>query len=355
MAEDLVAAAFADDSRSRIKRLFEFLRALDERRNPIAMAIGDHRWALWLNDLPAHETVRFARGGIAEPGSDRVWFLRVARPRLTTAPKPPEILAHWLQPQWETWGGAAIHLEQRRFAASDGSQSNEYFQDDAQRQSQFEAYSSLHQEWQNTERPARVAYELFEKLYGVWGDLRREGEACELMLGNATLNVRTSMGDVYHPLILARVQLEFDSSVPEFRLVDAGHPPELYQPVFRRLANVSGTIQNDIRNSFEREPLHPAGEVDALLQWSRRTVQWLHSSGEALSQIPGSTQEVPHRRVPAPVHPVPRPRVRSRPRCHFARLGRSRRCAASIERDLPHRSRTLKRRRHTGQKLSRAF
>lgn len=99
--------------------------------------------------------------------------------------------------------------------------------------------------------------------------------------------------EIHHPLIVARVQLTFDPSAPEFRVIDTGDPPELYHALFRRMINVPGSVQNEIRQSFERDPVHPMGEQFALLEWCKRVAQWLDSKGEALDRIPGEMLVIP--------------------------------------------------------------
>jgi hypothetical protein len=82
--------------------------------------------------------------------------------------------------------------------------------------------------WAEEERPARSAMKIFEKFYELYGDIGRESERIELMLGNGCLRWLISEGIINHPILLQRVELEFDLNVPEFRVVDSDGPPEFY-------------------------------------------------------------------------------------------------------------------------------
>jgi len=63
---------------------------------------------------------------------------------------------------------------------------------------------------------------------------RCEAERVELVLGDGILSWRRADGGIYHPILLQRLQLQFDASVPEFTLSEADHPVELYSALFHR-------------------------------------------------------------------------------------------------------------------------
>jgi len=44
----------------------------------------------------------------------------------------------------------------------------------------------------------------------------------------AFLSWRRDEGSIYHPILLQRLQLQFNAAVPEFALSEADHPVELY-------------------------------------------------------------------------------------------------------------------------------
>jgi very-short-patch-repair endonuclease len=293
MPDTVGGFSVADEPRARTKRLFEFLRALDERRHPSPTQLTDHRWRISLDDLPAHQTVKLLRGGEIDREADRVCFFRIARPKLTPPPAPPENLKDWLQPGLENWGGAVRPIEQKTSLDAEGSEHIELFGDDPERTLSLQEYAHLYDEWAERERPVRAANELFETVYALWGDLRREGEAYELLLANCTLSVKTDERQIKHPLVFSRVQLDFDASIPEFQVIDTGHPPELYHQLFRRISDLSPTVQNDIREAFDREPVHPLADQNSLLMWARRTAQWLHQNGEAVLGLPEDGNNTP--------------------------------------------------------------
>jgi hypothetical protein len=74
---------------------------------------------------------------------------------------------------------------------------------------------------------------IFESLYALYGRIDREAERVELVLGDGILSWRRADGGIYHPILLQRLQLQFDASVPEFTLSEADQPVELYSALFQ--------------------------------------------------------------------------------------------------------------------------
>src|SRR2546430_1141897 len=110
--------------------------------------------------------------------------------------------------------------------------------------------------------------ELFEKLYEIRGQIEREGEKLELVLGDGILSWERGEGSVFHPILLQRLQLEFDPTVPEFSIVEADSPVELYSALFQSMPDVAGRALAKARQELEHGRYHPlaGGETSGFLR-----------------------------------------------------------------------------------------
>src|SRR5882762_11595747 len=119
--------------RDRLLRVFRYLEALNEHRNPVKRRIGEQLWTLWLKDLPGHPSIRkgsFPNAEVSalvigddEPPAERQdsdFILKIARPRLTNPPTPPALIEPWLEPGWENPFKGVSTLESRNEASTDG-------------------------------------------------------------------------------------------------------------------------------------------------------------------------------------------------------------------------------------------
>ena len=92
-------------AKQRIQRVFEYLKAFNEHRNPSVRQVREQPWSMWLEDLASHPTIEFPqrtlRASTEDDPSSTEFVLRVRRPRLTTAPPPPDEIKEWLRACYE--------------------------------------------------------------------------------------------------------------------------------------------------------------------------------------------------------------------------------------------------------------
>ena len=130
---------------------------------------------------------------------------------------------------------------------------------DAEVQTMFRQWHKRRDEWAKEERLAREVMKTFEMLYEVHGRLEREAERVELVLGDGILHWNRGEGNIHHPILLQRLQLQFDPAIPEFTVTETEHPVELYSALFQALSDVDGRAMGRCREELELEGYHPLG------------------------------------------------------------------------------------------------
>ena len=278
-------------ARDKLTRVFRYLEALNQHRNPAKRQIREQPWSFWLRDLPEHSSIR---RGTAKSNSSKTkngnsqsaeessnYVLKVQRPRLTRAPEPPEEIAAWLEDGWDD-PSHAFNVKQALEDSENRAQKTIVkFADDPARTARMERWNFLRNEWVKTEKPARAAMNLFESFYALHGRIDREAERVDLVLGDGILSWRRADRGIYHPILLQRMQLQFDASVPEFTLSEADHPVELYSALFQSMGDVDGRAIGRCREELEVGGFHPLinGSTSGFL---KRLVVQLSPRGEFL-------------------------------------------------------------------------
>src|SRR5262249_30683141 len=280
-------------SREKLTRVFRYLEALNQHRNPAKRRIHEQPWSLWLRDLPEHSSIQRGEAKVssskAKSGTQTseangaTYVLKVQRPKLTRGPEPPEGIADWLQDGWDDPARAVGYAETLEEPENGALPNVLKFADDPVRVQSFERWKLQRDEWAKTEKPARAAMKIFEALYSLYGRIEREGERVELILGDGILSWHREEGGVFHPILLQRLQLQFDASVPEFTLSEADHPVELYSALFQSMNDVDGRAIGRCREELEEGGFHPLlnGSTSAFLK--RLAVQ-LSPRGEFLEE-----------------------------------------------------------------------
>src|ERR1700730_12319544 len=119
--------------RDRLLRVFRYLEALNEHRNPVKRHIDEQLWTLWLKELPNHSSIRTGSSlavevptpvdsheGLPTERRDSDYILKISRARLTNPPTPPALIEPWLDVGWEKPFKEVAPLESRNEVASGG-------------------------------------------------------------------------------------------------------------------------------------------------------------------------------------------------------------------------------------------
>ena len=90
-------------ARDKLTRVFRYLEALNQHRNPAKRQIREQPWSLWLHGLPNHPTIKRGAAKVSASKSKGAkenqasendmageFLLKVQRPILTRPPEPPE-------------------------------------------------------------------------------------------------------------------------------------------------------------------------------------------------------------------------------------------------------------------------
>jgi very-short-patch-repair endonuclease len=287
----------AEVGRKRISQVFRYLEALNQLRNPVVRQVSEQPWHFWLRNLPDHPAIR--RGDFStssqtpaepvvpadakEPTSDDDYVLRVRRPITRPAPPPPEEISGWLHSGWADIDGQVEVFPSRNETDDEGETVVVPFEDDPARPALLASWKEKRAQWVINERPARDALKVFEKLYELKGRIEREGERVELVLGDGILKWNRSDGGIHHPVLLQRLQIEFDPVVPQFFLRETDHPVELYSALFRAVSDVDFRAISRCRDELEKTSYHPLGGHDTS-GFLRSFVAQLSARGEFVEE-----------------------------------------------------------------------
>ncbi len=269
-------------AKNRLVQTFQFLKELNELRNPVARDLSGAE-VLWLDSWPLHPCVQVWRGDRLEDGTDDAVvtemepLIRIQRARLTPCPKPPEILDGWLKPGWQSVGEEAKVLESRNFQGKGKQTITVAFGEDQERVAAMNAWTTTRTKWADAERPAVAARQLFERIHALWTMMQREGDRVELVLADGMLSVKEH--SIEHPVLMQRVNLEFDPSVPEFRFNTGTEKVELHRALLRLVPSVEGQMIAHFDKDLGEQPVEPLGG-ESVEGFFRRLVQGLFNDGE---------------------------------------------------------------------------
>ena len=251
-------------AKERIGRVFKYIRALHARRTSPILDFHQHPWYLLLEDLVPHPAIKCQKPGSTSKisGDDQFGFeLSVGRPVETLCPPPPPAIRDWLVTGWELIDSDPLPLESRNFTNIKDQVKTERFDKDGNRILALESWLEERREWIKGELPTRGVISIFSRLFDLYGRMGREAEKYQLWLADGHLQWKFGSNVVRHPLVLQKVEIQFDPKIPEFRIVESSEPPELHAAILR-YCDLEGRRIHEIAQSLRESPCHPLGEVE---------------------------------------------------------------------------------------------
>src|SRR6059036_2141139 len=272
--------------RDKIKRIFRFLQELHQVKSPPIIDMGLYEWKLSYGAVPQYPSVQ--RGEL-----DSGFIIKVARPRESHCPKPSVAIEKWLKPDWEQFGVEPEIHARRKTTSVAGEETDELFEESRERVEAFEKWYEQKREWQKAEKQLRDSLNVFLDLFDLYGKFERESEKLQLFVADGILRIKKP-DDVLiqHPILLQRVELVFNPSVPEFLIKESPESPELYTPLLR-YAGIDGKAIQQLREQIDKQSLHPL-DPDAAGEFFKTFVHKFWPDGlygDSLAQI--QSDEVP--------------------------------------------------------------
>ena len=279
----------------RLTHVFEFIRELARKRQPVARTLSDYSQKPrpeFLDEWPRHPFVWVYAGdsldidddhaetGVAEPEP----IARVRRPRLTRCPKPPRVLRDWLLSGWDDPTQNAQFIPSKNLSGLIGDPITIQFSDDEERFSHWQEWTARRDRWAEAELPAVLTRRLYERIHSLWTLMRREGDRMELVVADGILHLSMPGGasgemPIEHPVLLQRIRIQFEPAAPEFQFWPDSDHAELHRPLLSLVPGLDSKTIADFAAELEAESVTSFGG-QRTKGFLRRLVQGLFVDGE---------------------------------------------------------------------------
>lgn len=245
-----------EDYKSKLVQVFNYAKALNEVKNPIISDIENQRWSLWFKDLPNHNSVDYidVNNQNSSEENRKDYLLRVKRPLITECPAPPEELRTYINGNWRD---VDKKVELITEVELENGEHTETVEISDEIKSLFMSWNEERNRWLLIEKPARAAMNVFQQLYKLYSEIEKESETIELVVGDGILKWVLQNGkNINHPVLIQSVELQFDSQIPEFKIVTGNKESELYSAPWRNIDDVNSTAMSQCIEAMDKN--HPS-------------------------------------------------------------------------------------------------
>lgn len=269
--------------RERALRLFDFLKAIRTlREQPVRdlNRYSDQKW--WQDDLP------LAPGCALRQEDDETGaWLTVRQQQVPVPPHPPDGLHQWADgPLDDPEAEPGL-----RTGAEPGAT-------EAERQRRWQAW--LEEEWRPWATTALLPHRVqrfYRTLFLLRQRLQREGDTLEFVWGHGMLSWQVGEERIYHPLLLTRLDIDFDPARAIIRLVPGAGPTIMEVEPLDGLDVAGLGAVTSLAAELTTEPVDP-WDLSACTRLYRETAHSLSPSGAVLggerAPAPGEHPTVTH-------------------------------------------------------------
>jgi very-short-patch-repair endonuclease/cellulose biosynthesis protein BcsQ len=257
------------DRKEKLVKLFTYLKELNALKYNVVNHIRDEIWSTYIKDLPREEEylkVVFLREteGCYPLLEEENYILKIKKPELQPVPLPPEPIFEWLIRGWDNERVQAAHKEEALL--TEGKEKVIVaFSDDQRRVDLWEAWLNLRNDWAKRQLKIVAIRKLFDDLYKIYADLRREPDTWELMLGQGFLTCLDEVGALIdYPLLAKRLRLTFDPQENTLLLHNSDVPTELNMSLLQMIPGFNGREGQTLKEDLAQHDYHPLDEKDTV-------------------------------------------------------------------------------------------
>lgn len=266
-----------------ISSIFNFLKDYNEISNPIITEIDKQKWSLKLSEIPNIEEIWSV---YQQQDFDSQKLFEIQRPTLVPCPSPDDSIIKWLDDDWRKVSSNSVSYKEKvtkKLFDKNGSitEVEEYFVDDVNRISLYEKWILKREMWREKELPRQKGLDLYNNLFKLYSDIKKESESVELILGDGIIKWYIEFRNINHPILLQNVQLEFNPNKPSFIIKCDEMKPEIYTAMLRIILTANQSMLSEIITDVEDNPYHIAdiSNVKGLFQ---RLINVLDEKGKLI-------------------------------------------------------------------------
>lgn len=275
---------------AQVINIFNFLKEYNLLSNPVVTELDKQKWSLDLSDIPIIDEIESVFHGNE---MDELIFLKVVKPSLEPCPKPDESLLEWIESDWQRLSVAEVHHKDKISREQLDEEDEpfyieEFFGDDENRTVLFSKWIAQRESWRQVEIPREKGLNLYNKLFRLYSDMKKEAESVELIIGDGIINWYSDERVIDHPVLLQKVILEFEPEKPMFIIRCEEIKTEIYSAMLRVLSSVNQKMLTDIMLDVEQQNYH-LPEIENTHGLFQRLIHIIDEKGEFVEKASSSS------------------------------------------------------------------
>ncbi|MGB4438157.1 MAG: AAA domain-containing protein, partial [Sedimentibacter sp.] len=248
------------ENKEKLISLFKCIRELCGLKYKLITNIDKQVWYKFIDNIPKDaENIRIhdinmQDNEISNQADDKTILLEVYKPEFYSCPPLPELLNGWVKSDWRKYSSEVeiIQIDEK---------TEEKFIDSTERTDVFSAWKIKRDEWVKEQIRIERTRNFFTELYYNYTMLDRESESIDMMVGDGLVE-ENPRSDIYHPVLLKKVKMEFDSEKNVISIVDTDADIELYTVLLQDINYINHDAITKLKEQISNDELHPLDRIN---------------------------------------------------------------------------------------------
>jgi hypothetical protein len=247
--------------------LFKYIMELYAQKYQVITDVKKQEWTKFVTDIPKDEdniVFNYAdrTDDEEENSSSQVLILRVKKPEFELCPPIPKSMERWVEDGWQRFNNVVVKKDKHE-VYKNGVRTEEKFADSEIRVIEFNKWNKQREEWALGQQKVDRTRRFFNELHIKFIDLDRDSETIELMVGQGILECNINdYTKTYHPVLLKRVTMDFDSTNNIISIIDTNINPEIYTMLLQGVSFINHTSVKLLKEQLAEGFYHPLDRND---------------------------------------------------------------------------------------------
>lgn len=240
-------------------RLFTYLKEIAQLRTKVVRDCLDYAEILWLDDIPREKGCYTIAWGSKAEDFDSIW-IEIKKRKEPPCPKIPQICSEWINPSVVLDSDNEPYLNERVPKFNDDEQIEFLYLNDNQavKEAWDKYIESAWRSWAEEHKRWKSVQSIYGKLFSMYHQQKKLGEAYELVLGLGLLVWITPSGQrLRRHILIGQANLLFDADRGVIRVgpsadgVKLALETDMFEPSERPLAELEQALEDNLKTTSE--------------------------------------------------------------------------------------------------------
>lgn len=264
------------DNKEKVVSLFKYIKEIYSLKYNVIKNINSQDWHFFIEDIPDDkENIRFNyldKSSSEEFEQSENIILNIKKPEFENAPQLPISLKNWVVVGWEKFMNDVNIIKYNE-------KNKEEFEDNKDRIKDLNEWIDERNKWVERQIKIQKTRKFFDELYSKYIVLERDSEIIEFMVGQGIITENEENSQIYHPILMKRLKIEYESENNIIKIKDINQDSEIYTMLLQEFDYINYNAVKLLVEQNLKKCHHPLDRIETIT-FLKSFIHMLHSDSK---------------------------------------------------------------------------